>query len=220
MTVVRSVLLGKGRKKIDNVVVYRRLGKTVFRSRPPEHYKNWKHPSEKQLLQENRFKACLILMQAFNRTVRLGFKHEVKPGQTPFNVAMGWNKKNAITNTEPAEVQYANMLLAKGTLMTALVDSHSSSKTTQQVSLTWIDNSGQGNALASDILCAAIWNKTTSQQVEVTPTTAKRSDGTAAIQCPGSFMSIGDKIEIYSFFVSADGKINSTSVYWGEDSIA
>jgi hypothetical protein len=188
---------------------------------PPEHYKNWKNPSPGQLIQQNRFKAILPLLQLFLASIRIGFGLECKSKKiTAFNYAMGYNKKNAVPANAPYNLIWANILFSKGTLLSADIDSHSSSKTTQQVGLTWIDNSGQGNALGTDKLFAMIYNKTTNVAVQFTPSTATRADGTVNLICPSGFMSTGDIIEIYSFFRSADNKLISTSLYWGEDTIA
>lgn len=80
------------------------------------------------------------------------------------------------------------------------------------VTFTWTDNSGQGQALATDQLIAAVYEPTTKTMLYALAV-ANRSAGTGAMIVPTGL--VGLTVEVWVGFASADEKKYATSSYLG-----
>lgn len=101
----------------------------------------------------------------------------------------------AITGTYPnQEVNAASVLISSGNVDLPYSPSAAADGTT--ITFTWADNSGLGNALATDIVCGALYNTdkkvwTYSENIGV------RSDRNSTLAAPTSWS--GDSIEVYMY---------------------
>lgn len=80
-----------------------------------------------------------------------------------------------------------------------------------QVNITWTDNTGTGDALATDVVYGCIYNETKNLAISI-PTTAVRSD--AALSCPTpDTWDDADVKYVWTAFRKATGLASSTTAY-------
>ena len=208
MGTIKQGILGAFSGKVGNIVGGTWKGIDYMRILPAS-VRNPKTP--KQLAQRARFIAILNFLKPLAGFLSVGFK-EYADGMTGFNVAMSYNVKNAITGTYPTfTVNYPATLVSKGKLTGANTPVVAST-VTKTINFTWINNSGTGNALASDVALLVAFFPTTNETVYQF-TTILRSAATAQLVVPAKFST--KLAHCWLAFQSADGKMNSFSSYIG-----
>src|SRR5690606_37823335 len=135
---------------------------------------------------------------------------------TQFNAAMSYNLNNAITGTYPNfMIDYASALVSRGGLTGAANGAVSSSG--GLVEFTWTDNTGSGNAQATDKALLVVYNPAKDQAIYDNAGEA-RSVAAQNLAMPNDF--IGDDVEAFIGFISEDGKEVANSVYIGSVTVA
>jgi len=204
MARISSPWVGVGKGKLGEAVYYRRLGATNVRQYVQTIEDKDSIPQKDQ---REKFTLTLAFCKAFVTVIALYFT-AVKQGITNFNSAMSYNIKNAISGAYPGYVfDYVKSRLFQGNLLNADAISH-----TNAVPLTivviWEDNSGSGNALATDECIVAIIDNVT-HLTKFIVTSATRVTETASVTYPASMSA--KPATVYVGFVSDDGLINSDS---------
>lgn len=194
--------------KVGNVVARVRQGQVVLSIYQP----NVANPRT-QSQQSVRMKFTLLsrFMSACLDFVRIGFQNldGYKYGSA-YSAAVGYNyKNNPFDGGFPNwELAYSELVVAEGTLL--LPYNMSGSLDSNVLSLSWTDNSGEGNAKATDEICVMVYNST--KGLCITDLEAgKRPDRSATINIPTAWN--GDSVEVYAMCVSES--INSNSFYIG-----
>jgi hypothetical protein len=169
-----------------------------------------------QVNQRTKFTLALEFLKPITEAIRVGFKLYAQK-QTAFNAAMSYTLANAISGTSSDDyaLDYANALISRGSLNGA--DNGTAASSSGNIVVSWNDNSGVSSALATDVAIIAILNPTKGEAVTDT-TAAVRSTTTETIGLPADW--VGDNVEAYLGFVSADGKSVANSVYLGSVTIA
>ena len=165
--------------------------------------------------QRGKFALTLAFLKPITAYVRTGYKNYASK-QTEFNAAMSYICLNAITGTYPDyTLDFSLALVSRGSLQpVANADYVAGSG---KVAFTWTDNSGVSDALATDLAMPLAFNKDKGEAVFNTAA-ATRAAGMAEINLPADW--VGDTIEIYLGFISADGKTVANSLYLGEETAA
>jgi hypothetical protein len=167
--------------------------------------------TEGQVTQRYKFTAALEFLQPSRDFIKVGFKNFAN-GMTEFNYAMSYILANAVTGDGiGASVNYANALVSKGTLNGALNPTVSAING-GIATITWTDNSGGSNALATDKAMILIYNPVKKSSLYITAG-ADRNIGTQDLVVPDSF--IGDEVHVYFSFISADNRLISNSMSIG-----
>lgn len=101
--------------KFGSVSAYRWRGEQVIRSLPR---KRTGPPTLKELTNRDKMRVMQNFLRYIIDFIRLGFKVEAGvKNMSAFNVAMSYNKKNAIQGEYPAlSIDYMKLLVSKGTL--------------------------------------------------------------------------------------------------------
>jgi hypothetical protein len=108
------------------------------------------------------------------------------------------------------EIDYAKALVSRGNLAGA-VDASASSTGPNQLTLSWNDNSGIGNAQATDQALVVAYNA--SKKDVAFKNSDVRADATSVLSMPAGYS--GDTVQVYLGFVSADGSRIANSVFLG-----
>lgn len=167
--------------------------------------------TEGQVTQRYKFTAALEFLQPSRDFIKVGFKNFAN-GMTEFNYAMSYILANAVTGDGlSASVDYTNALVSKGNLNGA-ANPAVSGISSGIATITWTDNSGGSNALATDKAMILIYNPVKKSSVYIT-SGADRNIGTQELPVPDSF--IGDEVHVYFSFISADNRLVSNSMYLG-----
>ena len=212
MAIISQGILGGLSGKIGNVVGGSWKGIDYLRIMPAS-VANPQTPA--QMDQRSKFITVLNFLQYLTVFLRVSFKlYAVK--MTQFNYAMSYHLKNAITGTYPDYlINWSNVLISKGPLTKAVGTALSSPLAAQAV-ITWYDNSGVGDALATDKTLVVISDENNKESVYDIGG-AVRSAGTITIDLPTYYS--GDEMHAYLGFISEAGPAVADSVYVGTATI-
>lgn len=113
--------------------------------------------TEKQRHQRAKFIIANNFLKTMTPFIRFGYKGYAKT-QSEYNAAMSYIMKNAMTGSKDTlAIDYDKVLLTRGSLTTAV--NPTASITGNKVMYTWTDNSGTGDAQATDRAMLLVYNK-------------------------------------------------------------
>jgi hypothetical protein len=208
MGVIKKGILGGVAGTVGNVVGGNWKGIDYLRSKPA----SVANPKTlKQQTQRAKFTTILNFLKPLTSLLAIGYKNYAN-GMTGFNVAMSYNVKNAITGTYPAfAVNYPVAQISRGNL-TGAATPVVASTVARNIVFTWVNNSGIGNALATDTAILVAFFPSTNEAVYQI-TTIARSAATATLTCPAKFST--KQAHCWLIFQTADGQLQATSAYIG-----
>jgi len=206
MAIVQNPITGRSKKKFGTAVFSKQFGKNTMRTKPIE-VKNPKTLKQKQ--QRSKFSLMVELSRMMLGFIRIGFK-QVAIGMSAFNMFMKNNIKDVITGVYPAyTIDFTKLIVTKGTLTGADAGT-ATAVAGHKVTIGWTDNSGTGDALATDKAMQLIINYD-KRQVAIDTTTKTRTDATNQITVPPSW--VGDEVYVYLAFMDEAGAKIADSSY-------
>jgi len=215
MARIISILRGKNRidcllsGTIGDKVYFVRKGIQYTRSRPVH---SLKPKTAAQLEQRGKFNAVMKFLQPLTVFLRVGFKND-KATMSPFNAAMSYDLKNALTGTYPDYgIDYSRVLVSRGKLPGALnpaIVSYAAS----EIEFSWNDNSSALDAMANDKAVLVVYNPV-KQDVVYLLSGKSRIGGSQVIFLPTEFS--GDTVHCYIAFQKANQTAISNSLYIGD----
>lgn len=171
--------------------------------------------SELQQMQRTKFRLVSKFIFAIASFLRIGFR-SLADGITEVNAAMSVNLKSAISGTWPNySLDYSKALVSKGGLDNVYNPTMSFQDT--EMELSWSDNSGIGNAKATDNVMVLIYNATKNES-KVDTNVAARNERTASMSVPSAWT--GDTVHVYLAVKRDDNNETSNSVYLGTQVIS
>ena len=210
MGTIKQGILGGFSGKVGTVIGSSWKGISYMRGQA-QHVKNPR--SAGQLNQRSKFSLALSFLQPVVPYIRIGYKSQAAK-QTEFNAAMSYTIKNAITGSYPSyALDFTKIVVSKGGLTQVTGATASWNNNSNEVKIDWTDNSGVGNALATDKAMPFIYNKAKGETIYDTAG-ATRATHTQSLTVPNDWE--GDKVEVYLGMVSEDGKEVADSIYLGE----
>ncbi|WP_053976672.1 DUF6266 family protein [Mangrovimonas xylaniphaga] len=208
MATFEKGILGGFSGKVGNVVGLRWRGKDVMRSLPAKS----NYPATPlQEAQRQKFGLVIRFLTPIKSIVGQYFG-KPQGDKSPFNLATGYHIREAIENMGGTyEMDFPKVLISKGDLR-GMDNPQFQALANQQLSVTWDDNSGQGNASGSDLALIVVYayNEGFFQIFEGV---ALREDGTATLNLPAFFA--GFDVVAWAGFVTQDLKEAATSTYLG-----
>jgi hypothetical protein len=131
---------------------------------------------------------------------------------TGFNNALSYNLKNAIIGIyQDYTIDYSKVLVSRGDLPNAQNPTVTAAANSL-LNFAWVDNTGTGNAKATDLTILAVYCESTNQCLYVLGGTA-RSTGADALDA--SYFK-GKVVETYIGFMSSDKREIASSAYTGQ----
>ncbi|MGV7105780.1 DUF6266 family protein [Flavobacterium sp. U410] len=201
-------ILGAFSGKVGPVVGASWRGKEVLRSLPK---KANREATPTQALQRLKFSTVAAFLNPLYPLLSRYYGNNTGE-KTRLNQAMSYHMKEATVYNDPVfDMIYAKVQISKGDLLGVQAGSVAST-VANTVTFTWTDNSGQGQAVATDQLIAAIYEPTTKTTLYALAV-ANRSAGTGAMIVPAGL--VGLTVEVWAGFASADEKKYATSSYLG-----
>jgi hypothetical protein len=178
-----------------------------MRGRPSARTKPF---TPKELNQQAKFRIMNRFLRPANSLLNVTFAH-LAVRMSAFNKAFSYNIKNAITGVAPnLAIDYTMALISRGDLPNA----ESPAVTSLSAGLlqfTWTDNSGKGNAKATDKAFVAVYSEELGNwdyRLDI----ATRSQG----KCEMVMRNFPSKsVQTFIGFITADGKDASDSLYTG-----
>lgn len=130
---------------------------------------------------------------------------------------MSYIVKNAITGASPNyALDYTKVMVSQGGLTQVTDGAVNWTAAQSKLTFSWTDNSGVGNALATDKAMPFIYNKDKNETIYHTAG-ATRTTHTMDVTVPNNWE--GDKVEVYLGMVSEDGSLVADSIYLGEKTL-
>lgn len=212
MGTIKQGILGGFSGKVGTVIGGSWKGISYMRS-IPQSVKNPR--TEGQVNQRTKFTVALDFLKPMTGLIQVGFKLYAQK-QTAFNAAMSYILNNAIVGTSPNfSVDYNMALVSRGSL-TGAVNAQATSAN-GAVNLTWDDNSGIGNGVATDKALIVALNPSRGESVFDAGGNL-RSSGSEDIPVPAYW--VGENVEVFLGFITEDGKNVSNSIYLGTVTVA
>ncbi|HBX53563.1 MAG: hypothetical protein A2309_03325 [Bacteroidetes bacterium RIFOXYB2_FULL_35_7] len=206
MAIVQNPVTGRTRKKFGSAVFSKQFGKNTMRTKPVE-VRNPKTVPQKQ--QRTKFSLMVALARLIMGFIRVSFK-QAATSMSAFNVFVKSNISTAITGAYPNyTVNFPNLIISKGTLTGA--DSGSAvAAAGKKVTISWLDNSGNGDAQTTDKAMMLIINNTKKAIVQ-DMINKTRVDLTSQFIVPASW--VGDQVHAYLSFKTPAGDKVADSVF-------
>jgi len=198
-------ILGGFSGKVGTVVGANWRGIDVMRSLPK---KSQRAATEAQLAQRVKFTEVAKFLGPIRPVVRLYFG-QAAGEKSRSNLATSYHLQEAILGAYPNfSIEYAKVLTTKGDLLgadtpTAAVQNRG------EVLFSWSDNTGEGQALATDQVLVVVYNE--SKKAFEYKQTATRSSSSYTMPLPANWS--GDTVHCWLSLIAADDSKYSSSRY-------
>ena len=209
MATFNKGILGGFSGKVGTVVGANWRGKDIMRSLPKP---SQKEPTEKQLLQQARFKLAVAFLQPI-KTILFQYFGSSSGVKSRVNLATSYTINEAMQVVAGIpELVYNKVLITKGEL-TGFQNAILNTQAGGVLDLEWEDNSAQGNASASDQVSLVSYCKELND-FQIFEGIVMRSDLMASVTLPN--FCIGKTIEVWAFLNTEKQTFASNSFYLGE----
>jgi hypothetical protein len=203
---IKKGILGGFSGKVGTVVGANWKSISYMRSLP-QKVKNPR--TEAQVKHRAKFTFAVKTLKPFAQILNVGWKLSAKKNQKPINVAMAYTLANAIKGEFPNyEIDTAKFQISRGLLRPPLRAIYMG-KNPALRSIQWDDNSGLGNAKATDQALIAIYNHDRNEVI--THIGTARSMRSYMITFPKNWDN-SHLVDVFIGFMSEDGKEISNSV--------
>jgi len=202
-------ILGGFSGKVGNVVGARWRGKDIMRSLPQRG--NYV-PTQAQQEQRDRFKTAIVFLTPIKEILSAYFG-KPQGDKSTFNLATGYHIKEALLpdGLDGYVIDYPKVLIGKGDLR-GLSNGAVAAAANQELTVTWNDNSGQGNASATDQLVVVVYCELLDLFETAQP--AGTRDLTT-VQMPLPAYWTAQQVQVWATFVTSDQKLAATSTFLG-----
>ncbi len=209
MAEIKKGILGGFSGKVGTVVGVNWRGKDIIRSLPK---KSKRRPTDLQLMQQIKFKKVIGFLQPIRPVLNLYFGNRVGL-KSRYNIATSYTLSNALDMVNDLHViVLERVLVSKGDLVGFLQPTiDTAGGDTFQIN--WEDNSGQGNALPTDLVNVVCYCEELNS-FEVFQNIETRNTMSIDIALPTYYN--GKKVNFWAFLNSETKTMASTSIYLGE----
>jgi len=200
-------ILGAFSGKVGPVVGASWRGKEVMRSLPK---KSNRVVTSLQQQQRQKFAMVNDFLGGIQPVIKRYYGND-SGIKTRRNQAMSYLMREALVFNNPDfEWDYSKVLISRGDLTS--FENATLDVAAGAISVTWTDNSNQGEALANDQLVLVVYEPV-SKAVVYSLAAGERADETAALAMPSNLD--GAEVQVWATFVAADEKLFATSLYLG-----
>ena len=205
MGIIKRGILGGFSNKVANVVGSSWKGIAVIKSLPLS-VANPKTAG--QVTQRSVFSQASKMGSKILANVIKPFWDRFAQQESGFNA---WVRENIVFFTQGGITDFANLVMSKGSLAVDAILSVATSPGVSSSAVTWVEGTGGGNGLSTDLCTAAIYNET--QDVwGFSDGTTTRDVESAIVTFPTN-LETGDELHAYLMFKRPDGSIVSNSSY-------
>jgi len=212
MATFNKGILGGFSGKVGTVVGANWRGKDIMRSLPKP---SQKEPTEKQLLQQAKFKLAVAFLQPL-KTIQSQYFGSGSGVKSRVNLATSYIINEAIQVVAGIpELMYNKVLITKGEL-TGFQNATLSTQAGGVLDLEWEDNSSQGNASVTDQVSLVCYCKEL-KDFQIFEGIVMRSDLMASVTLPN--FCIRKSVEVWAFLNTEKQTFASNSFYLGEHTV-
>lgn len=202
----QNPIVGRSTGKLANTIFSKWKQNNVVRSKPLEVA----NPrTEAQQIQRSKFAFLLVIAQSLGMSLRAGFR-EVATKMTEFNKFMSTNLNSQVIQGHSPnwQLSYPDLKLSMGSLDPTSAPTGSASAASGMIDIGY-ETSVNGNQSGGDKAYAVV---ILPDSVAFSNAVKTRVDGSIGIDAQGEFEA-GDKLHVYLFFTSPDGRKVSNSEY-------
>lgn len=205
MAIVQNPITGRTKKKFGTAVFSKQFGKNTMRTKPIE-VRNPKTLLQRQ--QRAKFAIMVALARLFMGFIRVSFK-QLATSMSQFNVFVKSNISDAISGVYPNyTIDFTKIIVSRGTL-TGADTGAATAVAGHKINVTWVDNSGNGDAQATDNAMALVINDTKKAIVQ-DMVTKTRADASIDFTVPVSW--VGDEVHAFlSFKTPASDRVSDST---------
>ena len=157
--------------------------------------------TDKQLSQRTKFAKTLAFLRAITPYVRIGYAGYAKK-QTAFNAAKSYIVRKALSGSGlDIAIDYRKVLVSRGPLMQ--VFNASVQVSDGEATFNWDDNTGMGDAAATDVAMPLVYNKALGEAYYLTASVT-RAEETLTLTLPAGWADA--PLAVYLGFRSEDGR--------------
>jgi Family of unknown function (DUF6266) len=208
MATFNKGILGGFSGKVGTIVGSNWRGLDVLRSLPK---KSSRIPSEKQLIVQARFSLTAHFLAPLKPLLSAYFG-QPSGEKSRFNMAFSYHNREAIAGTYPDfEIDYQKVIICKGDLL-QVEQPGVSQQAGAELKYTWQDNSGEGEAKATDMILVVVYNPTR-ELFSYKELAAARTEGLFTLALPDKW--IGETVHTWLSVVNAAETKWASSVYLG-----
>lgn len=173
-------------------------------------------PSAAQLEQQDRFKLVIDFLHPLGAVISVGYQ-SARSGSTPMNVAVAYHLEQAVSGVYPAlAIDYPKVVLSRGLrLATSLAEVGTA--TGPALAFEWLNDALPGSPELTDRISFVVYDPIADRFV-IAQGVASRTALTYTMLMPVDF--IGHSVRCWLYFVSAEGKAVSDSLYLGAVPVA
>lgn len=206
MARISKGILGGFSGKVGTVVGFNWRGIDVMRSLPK---KGNRIPSSKQIEVQTQFTLTARFLNPIKPILSAHFG-QPSAEKSRFNLAFAYHNREAVIGTYPDyEIDFQKVIITKGELL-GLEQPVLETQANASLKFTWLNNSGQGQAKATDTLLMVVYNP--ARELFAYQTQAATRDQTTYLyDLPDHW--VGDTVHTWVGMVDAEGKKCSNSVY-------
>lgn len=209
MSIPQNTLIGKTRRSIGNVTFSTWKGINIMKSKPI----TVANPrTDRQQQQRDAQKQMVFLSRNISAAIRLGF-NQLAIGMSAYNAFLSYNLKNAFDMSEPPVAKFdpVKLLVSKGTIASTPIVNITSVPGEMTGTITMQSGPLQPGQSTSDQLCLVFADYNAFNYATVINLGTRSQAGhTFSLS---TFFNFGTEVVVYAFYVSADGKRSSTSVW-------
>lgn len=208
MGIINKGILGGFSGKVGTVVGFNWRGLDVMRSLPK---KSGRQPSEKQLKVQARFTLTAHFLAPIKALLSAYFG-QPSGEKSRYNLAFSYHNTEAIAGTYPDfEIDCPKVIISKGDLL-QVGQPAVSAQAGAELKYIWQDNSGEGEAKATDTILVVVFNPSR-ELFSYKELAATRSDALFTLALPDTW--VGDTVHTWLSVVNAAETKWASSVYLG-----
>lgn len=212
MAEIKKGILGGFSGKVGTVIGVNWRGKDIIRSLPKA---SKKAPTPEQLMQRLKFRKVIDFLQPLRQIQNLYFGNKVGK-QSRFNNATSYTLTNAVEIVQDLPlIIIPRVLITKGELLDfqlPILDA----TTAGTFNFSWEDNSGQGNANATDLVSIVCYCEELNMYF-INEEIASRDMLLVSITLPNTFKN--KEIDVWIYLNTEKRTLASTSTYLGKHEV-
>lgn len=206
MATFNKGILGGFSGKVGTVVGFNWRGLDVMRSLPK---KGSRLASERQLEVRARFSVTARFLAPL-KSLLSDYFGQPSGQKSRYNLAFSYHNLEALTGTYPDyEIDFPKVIITKGELL-GLEQPVLEAQSNATLKFTWTNNTGVGEAKATDALLVVVFNPARELFAYQTQA-ANRDQSSYLFDLPDNW--VGDTVHTWVGMVDAEGKKCSSSVY-------
>jgi len=208
MARITKGILGGFSGKVGTIVGANWRGQDIIRSTPKP---SSRPPSEKQRLQQNKFKMVISFLQPIN-SIQKRYFGSGSGSKSRVNLAVSYTLNEAIELVgDVPQLMYNKVLITRGDLA-GFQNVSATPQASQVIDLNWEDNSVQGNANAADNANAVCYCEELGT-FEIFESLGERSFLNATVTLPSYYA--GKMVQVWVYFNNTAETLACNSPYLG-----